>query len=117
MHFLDYIAPTNELSLDVDLRNCGPIGEFLNALSHVLIGKHVHIFVVFHTVEFKHLSNIVTETASWHLLSALHEHNNIVLLDPFSELVVQLHFIKGCLLLGLKVIVTFLMIVVVVMIM
>lgn len=96
VHFLDDIASTDELSFDIELRNGGPVRVLLDSLADGLISQHVHILVVLHTVELKHLHCIVGEAATGHLLATLHEKHDVVSLNPLGELSIELFFSLWC---------------------
>ena len=90
MHLLHYVAATNELTLHVELRDSGPVGELLDSIAYLLIGQYVNIFPVIHTIELEDLSCIVAETASGHLFVPFHEEDDVVLRDQLGEVGVQL---------------------------
>ena len=73
VHFLQDIASTDELSLDINLWNSWPIGISLNLLTELFVIKNVNIFELFDTVELEDLYHIVGEATPWHLTSTLHE--------------------------------------------
>ena len=81
MHFFDYITPSNKFFLNVNLRDCWPIWEFLNALSYITGLKYINMEIIFKTVEFKYLNDIVAKSSLWHLWVTFHEKNNIVFID------------------------------------
>ena len=115
MHFFDDVTSTHKVTLDVKLRNCRPVRVLLDTLTHLLISEDVNVLVISNTVELEHLHNVVTETASGHLLRALHEENCIVCGDPLCELLIQFFLIDWRLLcLSLEVTVTLLSIIMIV---
>ena len=50
MHLFHDIATTNELPSNVNLRNGGPVGEVLDALSQHFISQHINVFVLFQSI-------------------------------------------------------------------
>ena len=84
MHLTHDVTTSDELLLDVDLRDCWPVRVLLNRLSDLVILKHVDIFKL-HTVGVKQHNDISAEPTLRLLLCALHEHNNIVGIYPFGE--------------------------------
>lgn len=76
MHLLDYVAPSNEVAFDVQLRNRRPVAEFLDTLAHLLILENVNVLVVLNAVELEDLDNVVAEAAPGHLPVALHEEHH-----------------------------------------
>jgi len=73
MHLLHNVTPSNEISLHIQLRNRGPVAEFFDAFSNILILQYVHIFVLLDAIKLKDLNDIVAETASRHFSVSFHE--------------------------------------------
>jgi hypothetical protein len=86
MHLFDNIASPNELSLDIELRNSGPVRVFLDSFTDILISKDINILIVAEAVVLKHLDDIVGETTSGHLFASFHEKHDVIALDPFGKL-------------------------------
>ena len=108
MHLFDNVASSHKVALDVQLRDCGPVGVLLDPLTHGLVSEDVDILVFLDAVELEDLHNVVAETTPWHFSGTFHEENCIISSDPLCELLVQFLFIDWCLLsLGLEVTVTF----------
>ena len=104
MHFLHDVASTNEVPLDIKLRNGRPVRVFLDGITDLLISQHIDVLVVGDTVEFEYLHDVVAEAAPGHLLRALHEKYQIVVLDPLIELLIELLLVHRCFLgLGLEI--------------
>ena len=82
MHLLHDIASTHEISFDVNLGNSWPIGVVLDGLPDTLIFEHIHVFELFHSVEFKNLHHVIRKSASWHFSGSLHEEADVVGADP-----------------------------------
>ena len=107
MHFFDNVASSHKDALDVQLRDCGPVGVLLDPLTHGLVSEDVHILVFLDAVELEDLHDVVAEATPRHLSRTFHEKHGVVSRDPLGELLVQLVFIqRGFLGLGLEVTVT-----------
>ena len=105
MHFLHDVAPTNELSLDVNLRNRRPVGVLFDRGSESFIGEDVDILVFLDSVSIQENDDVPAEAALRHFAGAFHEDANIIFGDPLRD--VLSHFIRRLgLRLRLEVIVT-----------
>ena len=85
MHLLHNVTPSNELALDVDLRQSGPVAKLLDTLSYTIILQAVNILVLLDSVELHHLHYVVAKPTLWHLLVALHENYDVVLVNHGLE--------------------------------
>ena len=94
MHLHHNVESANKLTLDVHLRNGWPIRVLLDRCSERLIGQHVNILVRLDSVGIQEGDDGAAEATLWHLARPLHEQADVVLTDPFRDML--RHFI-GCL--------------------
>ena len=91
MHFHHDVEAANELSLDVHLRDSRPVRVLFDCGSECLIGQHIYILVLFDTVGIQEGDNSAAEATLGHFPGTFHEQANIILADPFRD--VLCHFI------------------------
>ena len=103
VHLFHNITPTNKLAFDVNLGESGPIWIVFDCLSKGFICEYINIFELFYTVSIQKNNNKATESALRHLTSALHENTNIVLGNPFCDLLSYLFVAHRCFWFGLEV--------------
>ena len=94
VHLHHDVEPADELSFDVHLGNGWPIRILLDRRSERLIGQHVNILVRLDSIGVQEGDSGAAEATLWHLARSLHEQADVVLADPFRD--VLRHFI-GCL--------------------
>jgi len=90
MHFAHNVTPAHELLFNVDLGYGGPIWILLYLLTNVFVLQHVDIFELLNAVRLQQHHHVSAESTLWHLASALHEHNHIVVIDPLVKLLGEL---------------------------
>ena len=95
MHLLYYVAATDELTLNIELRNGRPVRELLYALAYLLVCQYINILVILNSVELENLDYVVREATTGHFPRPLHKEHHVIVLNPLSELSV-----KGCLIEG-----------------
>ena len=103
MHLFHNVASTNEIALNIKLRDGWPVAKFFDTLADLLVRQHINVLILVDTVELEDLDDIVGESAPGHLLGALHKEHDIIVLDPFCELCVQCSIVQGFLGLWLEV--------------
>ena len=90
MHLAHDVAATHKLTLDIDLRNRGPVRVFFDLSANLVISEHIYVFKVFNAVSLEQHCDKTGEAALRHLLRALHEHHHVVFLDPLVKRLNQL---------------------------
>src|SRR5690606_17057304 len=75
-HFADDVATAYELALHIELRNGRPLGEVLDALTDLVIVKHVDALEG-HAKIGQHLHHGIGEAALWKDRCAFHEEDNV----------------------------------------
>ena len=99
MHLLHNVAPTNELTLDIDLWNGWPVRVLFDRGSECLIGEYVDFLVLLDAIGVHKDNHVPAESALGHLSRALHENANVILADPLRDVLSDL---VGGLRLGLR---------------
>lgn len=82
------VAATDELAVDVDLRDGGPIGVLLDAFPQLLVLEAVECFEEFRldTLDLHDLDDCAGETAHGHVGSTFHKDDQRVALDGSIDL-------------------------------
>src|SRR5712671_950465 len=76
-HFAHDVASADECSLDVELRDRGPVGEDLDAIPQ--FGRVVHIERPVRDPDvFENLDQLTRKSALWKLRRAFHEEHDVV---------------------------------------
>ena len=89
MHFFHDIAPSYELTFDIDLGNSWPIWKYLNLLPQYFTLKTVNVLIFSYPIEFEQLHTIIRKSASGRLLGTFHEKTDIIFGDPLLNLIVH----------------------------
>ena len=74
VHLLQNITTSNKLTFYINLRNSRPIWVRFYGFSQILIFKYIYIFVLFDTIKFEDLNNIIWKSASWHFSWSFHKY-------------------------------------------
>lgn len=83
MQLLAYVDPSNQLSINVQLRVCGPIRVLLEAVPHLLILEDVETSVFDIRIVVQEVNNALGEATLSCLRGALHEEHYLLLVDEF----------------------------------
>jgi len=87
----DDIGAADELALDVELGNRGPVGEVLDALADLRILEHVDRMEFLHAAGLQDLNDAGGEPALRNLRRALHEEHHRVRLDLLLDALLNVH--------------------------
>lgn len=84
VHFHENVASADEFAINVDLRNRGPVGEFLDSLADFGVFEDIDVLEV-DTGGLENFRGAVGESALREVFGALHEEHDAVLLDDFLD--------------------------------
>src|SRR5690606_7992068 len=84
-HFTDDVGTADEFALDVELGDSGPVGIFLDALTHFFVVEHVHRNQLGGTGFTQGLDGAAGETALGKLCRTLHEQHDRVRGNGFAD--------------------------------
>merc|ERR1719495_371064 len=77
VHLKHYITASNEFSLKINLRDCWPVAEFLDALSKLLVSKHI-VARESNIVHSHYLTDSIAESTLGSLRNPFHENHHLI---------------------------------------